>query len=100
MLKKSENSLSLFTNMNISKLVREKQSEIEDLQNKLDFFNSEKTKLKAKFGFIVPDYIIDEILGTYKQDFFTNLNVLINCAVVSGELSKENAMLLKQCYLF
>lgn len=100
MLKKGENLLSLFTSLNNLNLIREKQNQIEDLQSQLNFFNSEKNKLQSQFDFIVPDYIIDEILETYKQDFFTNLNALINCAVVSGELSKENAIALKECYLF
>lgn len=75
------------------------QIETKNLQNKLDKFNKEKKIIQSRFNFIIPDYLIDEIIESNTTKIYHNLNCLINCAIVNGTLSKENGSILKQAYL-
>lgn len=79
-------------------LIEEKELKINKLQNKLDDFDKMKYILQNKFNFIVPDYLIDEIIDSCSSNTYTNLYYLINCAVVNGTISKEDAKILKQAY--
>lgn len=75
------------------------QIETKNLQNKLDKFNKEKEIIQSQFNFIIPDYLIDEIIESNTTKIYYNLNCLINCAIINGTLSKENGSILKQAYL-
>lgn len=75
------------------------QIETKSLQNKLDTFNKEKEIIQSRFNFIIPDYLIDEIIESNTTKIYHNLNCLINCAIINGTLSKENGSILKQAYL-
>lgn len=75
------------------------QIETKNLQNKLDKFNKEKAIIQSQFNFIIPDYLIDEIIESNTTKIYRNLNYLINCAIINGTLSKENGSILKQAYL-
>lgn len=75
------------------------QIETKNLQNKLDAFNKEKEIIQNQFNFIIPDYLIDEIIESNTTKIYLNLNYLINCAIINGTLSKENGLILKQAYM-
>lgn len=75
------------------------QIETKNLQNKLDKFDKEKEIIQNQFNFIIPDYLIDEIIESNTTKIYRNLNCLINCAIINGTLSKENGSILKQAYL-
>lgn len=74
--------------------------EIIDLQNKITKWKEKAKKVQASFDFVIPNYIIDEIIsnGIFIYKNHENLYSLINCAVVNGRLTKENANILKEKY--
>lgn len=82
------------------KLIEQKRIDIENLKQKLNKFIQEKNKIQNNFNFVIPDYIIDEIIKVNENKLSLNLCCLINCAVVNGHLSKKNGNVLKQTYLY
>ena len=95
MLKKmlKENLLS-----NQIKEVELKQSELRELQNKVSEWNHLAIKIQSKFDFILPNYIIDEILKNREKKDYNNSHYLVNCAVVNGRISESNGKIIKQIY--
>lgn len=80
-------------------LLKTKQIEIDALQKEINLFKEKKSILQKKFNFIIPDYIVDEIIESDKNNLYINLNLLINCAIMNGQISNENGDLLKKAYL-
>ncbi len=78
--------------------ISEIQIKTKNLQNELDSFNKEKEIIQSKFDFIIPDYLIDEIIESNRSKFYVNLRHLINCAIINGRISKENGTILKMFY--
>ncbi len=76
------------------KMIKAKEVLINRTQNEIDNFNEDKKTIQSKFNFEIPDYLIDDII----DENFDSLYALINCAVVNGHLSKENAENLKSVY--
>lgn len=76
------------------KIIKAKQELINTTQNEIDIFNENRKNIQSKFSFEIPDYLIDDIVDAN----FDSLYVLINCAVINGHLSKENAEKLKSVY--
>ncbi|MBQ3415627.1 MAG: hypothetical protein IJH39_09875 [Clostridia bacterium] len=74
--------------------------ELTNLKEQLYKWNKKSIEIQNKFNFILPKYIIDEIIEKEDTNDFSNLNYLINCAVVNGRLSKDNGALLKKVYIF
>lgn len=56
-------------------------------------FNRLKNKLQVEYGFLIPDYIIDEIINNNDYD---NLCALLNLAVLNKRISKKNARIIKE----
>lgn len=74
--------------------------ELSKLQETLAIKEEKTNKIKEKFNFSLPDYIIEEIIENEKTKNYINLHYLINCAVVNERISVSNAKLLKQIYSF
>ena len=74
------------------------EEKLEELQKKVLEWNQKAKIIQAKFNFVLPNYIIDEIIEKESHKNYSNLHCLINCAVVSGRLSKDNGLIIKQVY--
>lgn len=61
-------------------------------------WNKKAKIIQSKFNFILPDYIIDEIIKNEEKKDYLNLNYLINLAVINGRISKDNGKLIKKTY--
>ena len=68
------------------------------LQNEISYWNQKAMKIQSKFDFVLPNYIIDEIVECEEKNDFYNLHYLINCAVVNGKISADNGKKIKQIY--
>lgn len=77
------------------KMIKAKEELINRTQNEINSFNENRKNIQSKFRFEIPDYLIDDIV----DENFDSLYALINCAVVNGHLSKENADKLKSVYI-
>ena len=95
MLKKvsKENLLS-----NKTKEFEYKQNELRKLKDEILEWNKKARKIQSKFNFVLPDYIIDEIIESETKKDYSNLHSLINCAVLNGKLSENNGNIIKQIY--
>lgn len=61
-------------------------------------WNQKAKEIQSKFDFILPNYIIDEIIENEQKKTYFNLYCLINCAVINGTISESNKKILKQIY--
>lgn len=75
-----------------------KKSEFKRLQEDFLKWNQKANEIQSKFDFILPNYIIDEIIENEENKAYFNLYCLINCAVINGTISKDNEKILKQVY--
>lgn len=74
--------------------------EINNLKNDVDSWNKKAIKIQKKFDFLIPNYIIDEILEDMDTSAdYKNLYLLINCAVFNNKLTFENGEKIKKIYL-
>lgn len=93
--------MSLFSEYsNEMKQIERNQAELRNLQNKILEWNQKAIKIQRKFDFILPNYIIDEIVKSEKKKDYSNLHYLINCAVVNGRISENNAKIIKNFYCY
>lgn len=60
-------------------------------------FFSKIDNIQKKYDFNIPKYVLDEIVNNNDKD---NLNEIINLAVMNRRLSKTNANILKNDYVF
>lgn len=63
------------------------------LENEIQRYKRLKGKLEFEYGFSIPDYIVDEIIN---NNDYENLCLLINLAIISKRLSKEQGNIIKQ----
>lgn len=63
------------------------------LENEIQRYKRLKEKLEFEYGFSIPDYIVDEIIN---NNDYENLCLLINLAIISKRLSKEQGNIIKQ----
>ena len=75
-----------------------KDVELNKLQSKIIEWNKKAEVIQSKFNFILPNYIIDEIIENESSKNFLNLHYLINCAVLSGRITTNNGKILKKEY--
>lgn len=68
------------------------------LQSKVNLWNEKAAKIQTQFNFILPSYLIDEIIDQEHCKNYSNLYSLINLAVLTNKLSKENGKILKRAY--
>lgn len=75
-----------------------KKAEFERLQEDFFKWNQKAKEIQSKFDFILPNYIIDEIIENEEKKTYFNLYCLINCAVINGTISQNNEKRLKEVY--
>lgn len=80
------------------KEIEHKQAELIELQAKILKWNEMAIKIQSKFDFVLPNYIIDEILKNEEKKDYNNLHYLINCAVINGRISKNAGKIIKKFY--
>jgi len=78
--------------------LKNKENELDKLQNKLADWNQKAKKIQSQLNFTLPNYLIDEIIDNENTKNYLNLHSLVNCAVINGRITKENAKLIKELY--
>lgn len=89
------------SSLNFSNQIKEfehKQFELNNLQDEISEWNNKSIKIQSNFDFVLPNYIIDEILENENTKNYFNLHYLINCAVINGRITEDNGKLLKKIY--
>lgn len=74
------------------------EDEVIDLQNEIKNWNLKASEIQSNFDFIIPNYILDEIIEQQYCHNKDNLYALINCAVINGNITLENAKKIKEIY--
>lgn len=77
-----------------------KKEKLEELQKRISDWNLKASKIQSNFDFVLPNYIIDEIIDSQNKQYknYINLYNLINLAVITGSLSEDNGKIIKQIY--
>lgn len=70
------------------------------LKEKIAQLEIERKKIQDNFDFKVPVYILDEIIEAEEMYNVENINVLINLAKTNNRISEEDAMILKNEFVF
>ena len=70
------------------------------LKEKIAQLEIERKKIQDNFNFKIPVYILDEIIEEDEKYNVENINVLINLAKINNRISKEDAMILKNEFVF
>ena len=83
---------------NLIKEFEHKQFELNILQDEISEWNDKSIKIQSNFDFVLPNYIIYEILENENTKNYFNLHYLINCAVINGRITEDNGKLLKKIY--
>lgn len=82
-----------FKSKNYQKLNNELIERIKKVKEK-------EQKIQEKFNFIIPDYVLNEIVETEDNPDPDNINALINLAIVNNRINKRNAKILKKYFVF
>lgn len=69
--------------------------EIQLLWDEINKRKQLKEKIQKEMGFIIPNYIIDELVENKNNMSYSNLFCLINMAIINNRMSKYNAKKLK-----
>lgn len=80
-----------------SNLSNTKQN-ILNLKKQIETWNKKATIIQSQFDFIIPNYIIDEIISNEYSKNYSNLHFLINVAVINNKLTKSDGNILKKFY--
>lgn len=72
------------------------QQLIEDLKK----LQSKMKQIQDEFDFVIPDYILQEIVQKEKRYIKENINALINLAKLNNRLSINQARILKSKIIF
>lgn len=70
-----------------------------DLKNALTemiFIKAQGIEIQKKFEFVIPDYVLDEIVLARNKLNKANLQLMINMAVLNNRLTNEQAKELKK----
>lgn len=70
------------------------------LKEKIAQLEIERKKIQDNFNFKIPVYILDEIIEEDEKYNVENINVLINLAKINNRISEEDAMILKNEFVF
>ena len=81
-------------NSNLSNI----EQHISELKKQIELWNKKATFIQSQLDFIIPNYIIDEIISNEYSKNYSNLHYLINAAVVNKRLTKNNGNILKELY--
>lgn len=61
-------------------------------------WNKKASEIQARFDFVIPNYILDEIIEQEDSAYKDNLYYLINCAVMNNRITIENAKKIREVY--
>ncbi|MBR2587869.1 MAG: hypothetical protein IKD77_01535 [Bacilli bacterium] len=73
-----------------------------DLKNALTemiFIKAQGIEIQKKFEFVIPDYVLDEIVLARNKLNKANLQLMINMAVLNNRLTNEQAKELKNIFI-
>lgn len=68
------------------------------LKKSLEIWNEKQKEIQANFDFIVPNYIIDEIIYLEPSKDYSKLHSLLLLAVYNRRISMEEAVKIEQVY--
>ena len=74
--------------------------ELQKLLTEFMFVKMQGTEIQKKFNFIIPDYVLEEIVLTRNKLDKLNLNLMINLAVINNRLTKRQAKMLKNEFYY
>ena len=74
--------------------------ELQKLLTKLMFVKMQGNEIQKKFNFIIPDYVLEEIVLSRNKLDRLNLNLMINLAVINNRLTKGQAKMLKNEFYY
>lgn len=72
--------------------------DISYLQERLNYITTQGREIQKKFEFIIPNYVLEEIVDTQSKHQKTNLSAIINLAKINKRLTEEQANKLKEAY--
>lgn len=61
-------------------------------------WNKKASEIQSRFDFVIPNYILDEIIEQENSSYKDNLYYLINCAVMNNRITIENAKKIREVY--
>lgn len=61
-------------------------------------WNKKASEIQSHFDFVIPNYILDEIIELENSTYKDNLYCLINCAVMNSRITLENAKKIREVY--
>lgn len=93
--KKITDCIKKLKNKNYNEQIKIRKAQIQLIENEINTRKLEMEKFQQDFDFVIPDYILDEIIRQRGRKNNENLIALINLAVKNGSLSKENGKILK-----
>ena len=74
--------------------------ELQKLLTEFMFIKMKGNEIQKKFNFIIPDYVLEEIVLTRNKLDKLNLNLMINLAVINNRLTKRQAKMLKNEFYY
>lgn len=72
--------------------------DISYLQERLNYITAQGREIQKNFEFIIPNYVLEEIVDTQNKQQKTNLSAIINLAKINKRLTEEQANKLKEAY--
>lgn len=72
--------------------------ELQGLLAELEFIKAQGREIQKNFDFIIPDYILEEIVLTRNKLEKLSLQIMINMAVLNKRITKGQAIKLKKSY--
>ena len=72
--------------------------ELQGLLAELEFIKAQGREIQKNFDFIIPDYVLEEIVLTRNKLEKLNLLIMINMAVLNNRITNIQASQLKSAY--
>ena len=72
--------------------------DLQGLLAELEFIKAQGREIQKNFDFIIPDYILEEIVLTRNKLEKLSLQIMINMAVLNKRITKGQAIKLKKSY--
>lgn len=70
--------------------------DLNDALTEMIFIKAQGREIQKKFEFVIPDYVLDEIVLARNKLNKLNLQLMINMAVLNNRLTNEQAKELKK----
>lgn len=69
-----------------------------EIPNEVKIWQQKASEIQSRFDFVIPNYILDEIIEHENSNYKDNLYYLINCAVMNNRITIENAKKIREVY--